>query len=124
MHKFQAFPQIESNGGPDIPPCLSQYNGSKWLPSHLYGELCKTEEGYRLVRDNEHTVKMLHQIRQSIGVHDLSERELSRLKAYIWALGWICVSEKGVHSLLTDHENALTLLLQLGDFSRYLSIKA
>jgi hypothetical protein len=90
--------------------------GEVFVPPHLYGELAKTEEGCKLIRQSGHFVQFVKAL-----TTPPDQGTLLRRRASIWAIGHIGASETGFHFL--EEYNVLPQLVQLAENSPSFSIR-
>ncbi|CAI2163170.1 13482_t:CDS:10 [Funneliformis geosporum] len=89
-------------------------------PPHFYGELAKTKEGCRLLREKGH----FHEFANFVRAHRLESRDKSvimKLKSVLWAVGNIGSSRSGLQFL--EEENIVKDIVYIAENSAVLSLK-
>ncbi|KAJ3124003.1 hypothetical protein HK098_001434 [Nowakowskiella sp. JEL0407] len=98
-------------------------SGSGYAPLHFYGELTKTSEGCKMLKQSNH-FRAFAQFIKEYGLKESSgtdPRVLMRLKAVLWAVGNIGESQSGIQFLIDA--NIIKNIVDIAEKSKVLSIR-
>lgn len=89
-------------------------------PPHFYGEMVKTELGCQVLHDKGHFSDFTHFIRQH-GLDSEDSDIILNLKSFLWAVGNIGASERGVPFL--EDDEIIPMILDIAEQSPVLSVR-
>lgn len=98
----------------------SRQQSQQIAPLHLYGELAKTDEGCRILRERGHYVQFASYIREH-GFEATDAVTIHQLKSAIWAVGHIGSTAGGL-PLLEDDE-IVEHIVNIAEQSQVLSVR-
>lgn len=87
------------------------------LPPHLYGQLSRLNEGFKVLMEHGSVTKFLKVVTN--GPYS-SDEEILEMKASIWALAHLCTSSEGIELLLGE---VVTQLIRLAENASVYSVR-
>ena len=93
---------------------LPRYLSEKTIPTHLFGEIAKTQEGIEMLKAKDHLYQFIKDIRNP-------ECPILQKRASLWAIGHIGSSQNGLH--LIKNQGIVPEIVHLAETSDCLSLR-